>query len=121
MKDVLSIVPSTLSHGESTVTNPCKMSHVFSNYFASVNDTAKKNIKYSHNYFSEYLKHQRNNSMFTQPTIISSLSISEASGPFSIPNKILILWKEDISKQPTNLFKLSSLSGFFPFVLITLN
>ena len=94
-KEVLkSLVPRTLSHGENTTTNPCEIANVFNNYFASVAETAKQNINYSHKHFSEYLKHQCNNSIFIQPTdseeianIISSLSINKACGPFSIWNK----------------------------------
>ena len=95
MKNVKSTVPRTLSHGDNTITNPCEIANVFNNYFASAADTAKQNINYSHKPFSEYLKHQCNNSIFIQPTdsekianIISSLNINKASGLFSIPNKI---------------------------------
>ena len=73
MKNVISTVPRTLSHDENTTTNPCE--NVFNNYFASVAETAKQNINYSHTHFSEYLKHQWNNAIFIQPTD-------------SIPNKI---------------------------------
>ena len=107
-------MPGTLSHGENTITNPSEIANVFNNYFTSVADTAKQNINYSHKHFSEYLKHQCNNSIFIQPTdceeianIISSLNINKASGPFSIPNKILILLKHGISKQLTDLFNLA--------------
>ena len=41
MKNVLSTVPRTLSHGENTVSNPCEIANVFNNYFVSVADTAK--------------------------------------------------------------------------------
>ena len=106
MKNVISTVPKTLSHGENTITNPFKIANIFNKYFTSVADTAKQSINYSHKNFSEYLKHQSNNSIFIQPTdseeianIISSLNINKASGPFSIPNKTLILLKHDISKQ----------------------
>ena len=98
MTNVVSTVPITLSHGENTITNPWEIPNVFNNYIASVADTAKQNINYSHKHFSEYLKHQCNSSIFIQPTdheemanIISSLNINEVSSPFSIPNKILIL------------------------------
>ena len=74
------------------------------------------------NTFFKYLKHQYNISIFIQPTdgaeianIISSLNINKASGPFSIPNKILILLKQAISKQLPDLFNL-----FFPLVLFYL-
>ena len=125
MKNVISTVPRTLSHGENTTTNPCEIANVFNNYFASVAETAKQNINYSHKHFSEYLKHQCNNSIFIQPTDneeianISSLNINKACGPFSIPNKILILLKQDISIQLADLFNLSFSSGSFPSTLKT--
>ena len=72
------------------------------------------------------MKHQCNNSLFIQPTdseeianIISSLNINKASRPFSIPNKILILLKQDISIQLADLFNLSFFSGSFPSKLQT--
>ena len=124
MKNVISTVPGILSHGENTITNPCEIANVFNNYFASVADTAKQNINYSHIHFAEYLKHQCNNSIFIQPTdseeianIICSLNISKASGSFSMPNKILILLKQDISKQVADLFNLSFSSVSFPSIL----
>ena len=52
MKNVLSTVPRTLSHGKNTITNPCEIPNVFKNYFGSVVDTAKQNINYSHKHFS---------------------------------------------------------------------
>ena len=126
MKSVISTVPRTLSHGVNTTTNPCEINNVFNNYFASVAETAKQNINYSHKHFSEYLKHQCNNSIFIQPTdseeianIISSLNINKACGPFSIPNKILILLKQDISIQLADLFNLSFSPSSFPSILKT--
>ena len=64
--------------------------------------------------------------MFIQPThneeianFIFSLNINKASSPFSIPNKILILLKQDISKQLADLFNLSFFPGSFPSILKT--
>ena len=54
MKNVISTVPRTLCHGENTTTNPCEIANVFNNYFASVAETAKQKINYSHKHFSEY-------------------------------------------------------------------
>ena len=125
MKNVISTVPRTLSHGVNTTTNPCEIANVLNNYLVSVAETAKQNINYSHKHFSEYLKHQCNNSIFIQPTDseeianISSLSINKACGPFSFPNKILILLKQDISLQLADLFNLSFSSGSFTSILKT--
>ena len=47
MKNFISTVIRTLSHGENTTTNLCKIANVFKNYFASDADTAKQNINYS--------------------------------------------------------------------------
>ena len=111
---------------QSSLENEAENDNVFNNYFASVADTAKLNINYSHKHFFEYLKHQCNNSIFIWPTdceeianIISSLNINKTCGPFSIPNKILILLKHDISKQLADLFNLSFSSGSFPSILKT--
>ena len=64
--------------------------------------------------------------LFIQPTdseetanIISSLNVNKASGSFSIPNKILILLKQDISKQLAYLIHLSFSSGSFPSIIKT--
>ena len=126
MKNVTSTVPRTLSHGENTTSRPCEIANVFNNYFASVAETAKQNINYCHKQFYEYVKHQFNNSIFIQPTdskkianITSFLNINKGCGPFNIPNKILILLKQDISLQLTDLFNLSFHSGSFPFILKT--
>ena len=123
-KNVISTVRWTISHGENAITNPCEIANVFNNYFASVADTAKLNINYSHKHFSEYLKHQCNNSIFIQPTvceeianIISSRNINKTCGPFIIPNKILILLKHDISKQLDDLFNHSFFLALFHLYL----
>ena len=44
MKNVLSALTRTLSHGGNTITNPCEIANVFNNYFASLSDIARKNI-----------------------------------------------------------------------------
>ena len=51
--------------------------------------------------------------------IISSLNSDKASGPNSIPYRILFLLKNEISKQLADLFNLSFMTGVFPSVLKT--
>ena len=124
MKNVTSTVPRTFSHGVKTTTNPCEIANIFNNYFASVAETAKQNINYSHKHFSEYLKYQCNNSISIQPTdseeianIISSLNINKVCGPFSIPNKILTILKQNTSLQLADLFNLSFPQALFHLYL----
>ena len=64
--------------------------------------------------------------LFIQPTdsekignIISSLNIQKSSGPFSISSKILILLKQNVSKQLPDLFNFSFSSCFFLSILKT--
>ena len=44
MKNVLSALTRTLSHGGNTITNTCEIANVFNIYFASLSDIARKNI-----------------------------------------------------------------------------
>ena len=68
LKDITSSVPRTISQGENLITNPYDIANIFNNYFSSVADTAKENIKYSHKHFSTFLNSQCNNCIFIQPT-----------------------------------------------------
>ena len=114
-------MPRTISQKENLINNPYDIANIFNNYFSSVADTAKENIKYSHKYFSDYLNNQFKNSTFIQPTdseeianIISTLYINnKSSGPNNTPYKLLNLFKKDISKQLVDLFNLSLSSGVF--------
>ena len=51
--------------------------------------------------------------------MISSVNSIKASGPNSIPYRILFPLKNDISKQLADLFNLSFMTGVFPSVLKT--
>ena len=115
----------SLDNGD-TITNPYDIANTFNNYFASIAETTKKGIKYTHKHFSDYLSNESDSTIFLQPSdkeeianIMSSLNSSEASGPNSIPYRILFLLKNDISKQLADLFNLFFLTGVFPSVLKT--
>ena len=102
----------TLPRYGDTITNPCDIANTFN---ASIAETMKKNMKYSHKHFSDYLANENGNSIFLQPTdkeeianIISSLTSNKASGP-----------KNEISKQLADLFNLSFMTGVFPSVVKT--
>ena len=126
LKTVASSIPTVVSldNGD-TITNPYDIANTFNNYFASIAETTK-NIKYSHKHFSGYLSNESDSTIFLQRTdkeeianIISSVIPSKASGPNSIPYRILFLLKNEISKQLTDLFNLSFTTGVFPSVLKT--
>ena len=127
LKTVASSIPTVLSldNGD-TITNPYDTANTFNNYFASIAETTKKSIKCTHKHFSDYLSNESDSTIFLQPTdkeeianIISCLNSSKASGPNSIPYRILFLLKNDISKQLADLFNLSFFTGVFPSVLKT--
>ena len=127
LKTVAPSVPTVLSldNGD-TITNPYDTANTFNNYFASIAETTKKSIKYSHKHFSDYLSNESSSTMFLQPTdkeeianIISSLNSNKTSGPNSIPYRVLFLLKNEISKQLADLFNLSFMTGVFPSVLKT--
>ena len=77
-------------------------------------------MKYLHTNYTDYLTSENPNSFFLSPTdkeeiklILSSLDISKATGPYSIPIKVLKLLKNDISDQLADLFNLSVITGSF--------
>ena len=127
LKTVAFSIPTVLSldNGDA-ITNPYDTANTFNNYFASIAETTKKSIKYSHKHFTDYLSNQNDSTIFLQPTdkkeianIISSLNSSKVSGPNSIPYRILFLLKNEVSKQLADLFNLSFTTGVFPFVMKT--
>ena len=105
-KTVAFIIPTVLSldNGD-TITNLYDIANTFNNYFASIAETTKTSIKYSHKHFLDYLFNESISTLFLQPTgkkeivnIISSLNSNKASGSNSIPYRILFLLKNEISK-----------------------
>ena len=127
LKTVASSIPTVLSldNGD-TITNPYDAANNFNNYFASIAETTKKSIKYSHKQFSDYLPKESDSTIFLQPTdkeeianIISSLNSSKAIGPNSVPYRILFLLTNEISKQLEDLFNLSFMTSLLPSVLKT--
>ena len=121
LKTKASSLPTVLYHENGdTITNPY-IANIFNNYFASIAETTKKSIKYSHNYFSDILSSESSSTIFLQPTdkeeianIISSLNSNKASGPYRT-----FLLKNEISKQLADLFNFSFITGVFPSVLKT--
>ena len=116
-----------LSHDNgNAITIPYYIVNTFNNYFASIAETTKNNIKYSHKHFSDYPKEKCGSTILLKPTsneeignIISSINFNKASGPYSIPYTILFLLKNEISMQLADLFNFSFVTGIFQSVLKT--
>ena len=107
LKAVALNVPTVLSldNGD-TITNPYDIANTFNYYFASIAETKKKSIKYSHKHFSDYLSNESVSTLFLQPTdreeivnIVTSLNSNKSSGPYSIPYRILFLLKNEIQSN----------------------
>ena len=96
-----SILPVLSLDNGDTITNSYDIANAFNNYFASIAEITKKSIKYTHKHFSDYPSNESDSTIFLQLTdkeeiasIISSLNYSKASGPNSIPYRILFLLKK---------------------------
>ena len=124
LNNLSSYVPRTLPVNDVTISDPCDIANAFNNYFSSVAKKTKDNINYSHKHYSDYLSDKCKNSFFIHPTnkdeiadIISSLDKNKSVGPYSIPNNILILLKNEISNPLADLFNLFFSSGKFSSIL----
>ena len=101
------------------------MADKFNGYFTSIAEEILKSRKFEGNKsFTDYLNNPLNNSFLLYDcdeleikNIINSLISSKASGPNSIPTKILHLLKEEISTPLKNIFNLSFRTGHHPDLL----
>ena len=113
VKTVASSVPTVLSLGnDDTTTNPYDIVNTF-NYFTSTAETTEKSIKYSDKHFKTIFSNKSGGTIFLQPTdkeeianIMYSLNSNKASGPNSIPYRIIL----------PDLFNLCFMTGVFPSV-----
>ena len=100
-----------------------EISNHFNNFFKTVAKKINKNIVKPKQTHLSYLGPENNNTIFLSPTspediedLISSMKTNKASGPNSIPTKILKLFKKEFSKPlsdrmlPTFRKKVTSLT-----------
>ena len=113
-----------LTHKGAAVTDPLSFANIFNDYFSSITEKTKANIKFSNISFQDFLHHPDEESLFITPTdahevnlIISSLNSNKSTGPNSLPTKILKLLKNKISTHLKDLFNLFFSSGVFPSIL----
>ena len=126
MRRSSSITPALLTFQYETIDNPKRIANIFNNYFSTIGKKIQAKIKHSHKNYTDYLTKENPNSFFLSPTdkeeiklIYSSPDISKATGPYSIPTKVLKYFKNNISDQLADLFNLSFTSGSFLTLLKT--
>ena len=122
IKQKSSSLPTSLKDKDKILTNQKEIAEHFNCYFSGIADNILKKRKFegSHSY-QEYLKHPLPNShMFFDcdpeevECLISSLEMTKASGPFSIPVNVLHMLKNDISIPLSKIFNLSLRTGTHP-------
>ena len=103
------------------ITSAKEISNHFNNFFTSVAEKINKNIAKPKQTHLSYLGHKNNNTIFLSPTLpediedlISSMKTNKASGPNSIPTKILKLFRKEFSKPLSDIINLSFNQGVFP-------
>ena len=80
-----------LTHKGAAATDPMRIANIFHDYFSSVAEKAKANIKFSNKSFQDFLHHPNEEPLFITPTdshevnlIISSLNSNKSTGPNSL-------------------------------------
>ena len=106
---------------DSFLTAPKDTANSFNKFFYSVAPNIQSKINFAHKSFNHFLKNPCNEFIFIKPwtnneiiDIISDLSSNKATGPNSIPIKIMKLAKDCIANNLSVLFNLSFSSGIFP-------
>ena len=113
-----------LKHKGAAVTDPLSIVNIFNDYFNSIAEKTKANIKFLNKSFQDFLHHPHEESLFITPTdahkvnlIISSLNSNKSTGPNSLLTKILKLLKNKISTHLADIFNLFFSLGVFPSIL----
>ena len=98
----------------------------FNSFFSNISMSIRNKIPFANKNFRNYLPNANLNSIFLSPTsteevlnCINNINSNKATGPNSIPPKILNLLKHDLSVTLSKLINLSFSSGTFPSLLKT--
>ena len=121
LKSKKSSTPSCISVNDNIVSDENDMANSFNEFFTSVADKLKEKIyKNKDNNFKKYLGNGCNKTFFIHPTtnqevidVINKLNGNKASGPHSIPHKILMLIYKTFSIILSKLINLSFENGIY--------
>ena len=102
-------------------TNPFVISNHFNTFFLTIAQKIQGKLVMTNKHFSDFLSEPLQSNIFLTPTlpdeiqeIIKSLNSKKATGPNSIPTKILKVFSKTISIPLANLINLSFKCGIFP-------
>ena len=94
-------VPNTLSQNDESITDPIKIENIFNNFFSIYHSSKYLLIKYKIFKITFFMKTKNLGTFFIYPAtkeeisnIIPYLNPNKTTGPFSIPMKILKLFKK---------------------------
>lgn len=110
----------SLNINEKLISDPKIISIKFNEFFTTIADKVREKIPATKKTFEHYIKKRTRNSFFFTPVtieeitkIIKSLDSKKASGPYSIPSKILDTITTEISSILSDIFNLSFEIGKF--------
>ena len=113
--------PSMIEINNKKLINSKEIANAFNNYFSNVGSSIANNIPIVNTTFQEYLSRPATQSFQLFPTTtfeieeeISNFNNSKATGPFSIPTKLLKMLKSILSAPLAFLFNCSFSSGVVP-------
>ena len=64
-----------LTHKAATVTDPLHIANIFNDYFSSIAEKTKANIKFSNKSFQDFLYHPNAESLFVTPTDVHEVNL----------------------------------------------
>jgi hypothetical protein len=106
------------------ITTPESIANAFNDYFSSVGNSIDSRIRNAPKSFRDYMPSCANDSLYLKPTdrteifeIISSLITSTATGPHSIPTKILKIGSSLLAAPISLIVNQSFKEGIFPDAL----
>ena len=68
IKNITTAIPHSIEFNNRTITDPTAMSNVFNNYFTSIAEKIKSNIKFSSKHYTDQLSSTNTNTFFLTPT-----------------------------------------------------
>ena len=118
--------PISISVDIGVTSDPVIVANNFNDFFASIVDKVRSEIRGTNYHFSNFLKSRNRNSIFLSPTspeevlrVVDFFSETKSAGPHSIPVRILKLLKLDIASPISTLINRSFEMGIFPTLLKT--